>query len=110
MMHHWDAYSKIFRHHCFMCPGCGRNQMLNSEFPDWDHSDCQEVSTAKLEALEFFQAVKGRPEPRDPFRIATYKGVPILKDTGITGSTIHKIVLFDDKYVVNSKWSQNPEK
>ena len=108
MMHHWDATSH-FRHHCFLCP-CKGKQMLDSQFPKWDHSDCEEVSSSKLEALKFFQAVKARPEPRDPFRIATYKGIPILKDTGIPGSAIHKIILFDEKYVVNKKWSQNQEK
>jgi hypothetical protein len=106
-MHHWTLQG--FRpHHCWLCP-CEREQKIPSDFPTWDHSGCEPVTQEQLEAREFFEYIKDTPGPKEGFRIASYRGVPLLNPKGL--GEIHEIHLIDtEKLEVSETWLVSPER
>ncbi len=79
-MHHWTP--KGWRpHHCWLCP-CQFMETTKG-IKDWDHSWCEPITKEQLETREFFEYIKGVPRPESSFRIATYRGIPILNPKGL---------------------------
>ncbi len=106
-MHHWTSQG-LRPHHCWLCP-CEREQKIPSDFPAWDHSDCEPVTQEQLETHEFFEYIKDTPEPKGGFRIASYRGIPLLNPKGL--GKLHEIHLIDTENLeVSEKWLVDRER